>query len=127
MSRPRKRPRNLAVLRRYDELTPYVQAFAQAKLNLLFFIGEAGLQKSRQLRQAVGFCGLWLEGHVTPFRAYLELYRHRNELVVIDDADGLTADRDGVRLLKCLCQTEVRKTVSWHSSTPRLEQEGVPT
>ena len=127
MRRSRKRPRNIAILHLYDQLTPYVQAFAQSKLNLLVIIGEAGLQKSRQLRQAVGSGGLWLEGHVTPFQMYIELYRHRDELVILDDADELAKIREGVRLLKSLCQTDARKTVSWHSSTPKLEQEGVPT
>jgi hypothetical protein len=37
---------------------------------------------------------------------YAKLYRHKDEFVVIDDVDALYADRSGVRLLKCLCQTE---------------------
>ena len=36
-----------------------------------------------------------------------KLYRHRDQFVVIDDVDALYADRSGVRLLKCLCQTEI--------------------
>jgi hypothetical protein len=129
MTKSRKRPRNAIVLRRYAELAPFVTAFAQGKLNLLFVIGEAGLQKSRCVRSAVAAAGaksLSLEGHVTPFQMYLDLHAHRDELVVLDDADGLAGSREGVRLLKCLCNTEARKTISWHSSTPRLEQEGVP-
>ena len=46
---------------------------------------------------------------------YVKLYRHRDEFVVIDDVDALYADRSGVRLLKCLCQTEEEKAVAWHS------------
>ena len=46
---------------------------------------------------------------------YAKLYRHRDEFVVIDDVDALYADRSGVRLLKCLCQTEEEKAVAWHS------------
>jgi hypothetical protein len=37
---------------------------------------------------------------------YAKLYRHRDQFVVIDDVDALYADRSGLRLLKCLCQTE---------------------
>jgi len=43
---------------------------------------------------------------------YAKLYRHRDEFVVIDDVDALYADRSGVRLLKCLCQTEEEKAVA---------------
>jgi hypothetical protein len=130
MTNPRKRPRNAIVLRRYEDLDPYVKAFAAGKLNLLFLVGEAGLQKSRCVRRAVeagGDKALHLEGHVTAFEMYRELHAHRDELVLLDDADGLAGSREGIRLLKCLCQTELRKTVSWHSASPKLEAEGIPT
>ena len=119
MGRPRKRPRNLTILRQYAELAPYVQAFAQGKLNLLILIGAAGLEKSRLVRAAVGEDVLWFAGHVTPFQLYLDLYRHQEALVGIDDADNLTADRDGLLLLKGLCQTETPKTIAWHSAARR--------
>ena len=40
--------------------------------------------------------------------------------------DGLYADRSGVRLLKCLCQTEEEKSVAWHSDARSLEKYGIP-
>ena len=51
----------------------------------------------------------WIEGNATPFGMYAKLYRHRDQFVVIDDVDALYADRSGVRLLKCLCQTDPRE------------------
>jgi hypothetical protein len=45
--------------------------------------------------------------------------------LVLDDVDGLYADRSGIRLLKALCQTEPRKTLSWHTATPILMRRGV--
>src|SRR3954471_20779827 len=57
---------------------------------------------------------------------YVRLYRHRDQFVVIDDVDALYADRSGVRLLKCLCQTEEEKTVAWHSDARSLERQGIP-
>ena len=57
----------------------------------------------------------WIEGNATPFGMYVKLYWHRDQFVVIDDVDALYADRSGVRLLKCLCQTEEAKSVAWHS------------
>jgi hypothetical protein len=45
---------------------------------------------------------------------------------VIDDVDSLYADRSGVRLLKCLCQTEDDKTVAWHSDARSLERQRIP-
>ena len=68
----------------------------------------------------------WIEGNATPFGMYVKLYRHRDQFVVIDDVDALYADRSGVRLLKCLCQTEEEKAVAWHSDARSLERQGIP-
>ncbi len=57
---------------------------------------------------------------------YATLYKHRDEYVVIDDVDALYADRSGVRLLKCLCQTEEAKAMAWHSDARSLERQGIP-
>jgi len=46
--------------------------------------------------------------------------------MVLDDVDGLYADRAGIRLLKALGQTEATKTVSWQSDAPTLDRRGVP-
>jgi hypothetical protein len=45
---------------------------------------------------------------------------------VLDDVDGLYADRGGVRLLKALGQTERTKTLSWQSAAPTLQRGGIP-
>ena len=53
-------------------------------------------------------------------------YRHRDELVVIDDVDSLYSSRNSIRLLKCLCQTEEEKRLAWHSAATGLKREGIP-
>jgi hypothetical protein len=68
----------------------------------------------------------WIEGNATPFGMYVKLYRHRDQFIVIDDVDALYADRSGVRLLKCLCQTEEEKSVAWHTDARSLERQGIP-
>ncbi len=78
------------------------------------------------MRAALDGKGCWIEGNATPFGMYAKLYRHRDEFVVIDDVDALYADRSGVRLLKCLCQTEEEKAVAWHSDARTLERQGIP-
>src|SRR5262249_36097901 len=91
--------------------------------------GERGLAKSRTVRSLLSELGepaCWIEGNATPFGMYERLYRHRDHYVVIDDVDSLYADRSGVRLLKCLCQTEEEKTVAWHSDARSLERRGIP-
>jgi hypothetical protein len=110
----------------YDQLDQYLQAFAQGHFHLLILIGAGGLAKSRSVRATLNGAACWIEGNATPFGMYAKLYRHRDQFVVIDDVDGIYADRSGVRLLKCLCQTEKEKAVAWHSDARGLERQGVP-
>ena len=100
----------------YDELHRFVQAFADGHLNLLILVGSAGIAKSQSVRRAVGEGACWIEGNATPFGIYTQLYKHRGELIVIDDVDSLNTDRSAVRLLKCLCQTDPEKSIAWHSA-----------
>ena len=116
MTRSWEPPQGAMILRSYRELDQFVGAFAEGLLNLLVLIGRPGVQKSQAVKAALGGRARWIDGSVTAFGLYHELYRHRDRPVVIDDVDGLYADRAAVRLLKCLCQTEPRKRLGWHSA-----------
>ena len=122
-----EKPENSITVETYAELAEYVRAFAEGHLNLLIVIGRAGLQKTHMIRGALdreSVC--WLEGNGTPFAIYCELWRHRNEPVVIDDIDAIYRDKAAVRLLKCLCQTDDHKTVAWHSDAKTLHRDSIP-
>jgi hypothetical protein len=110
----------------YTALEQYVRAFAAGYLNLLLLFGPPGVGKSRCVRQALGSQVCWLSGQATPLGIYLQAYQHRHQPLVLDDLDGLYADRSGIRLLKALCQTERTKTLGWHTTAPVLERQGVP-
>src|SRR5208283_3689539 len=124
--RHRGHPHKVLHLSTYDRLEAYLRAFAQGHFNLLILVGAGGLAKSRSVRSVLNGKACWIEGNATPFGMYVKLYRHRDQFVVIDDVDALYADRSGVRLLKCLCQTEEEKSVAWHSDARSLERQGVP-
>jgi hypothetical protein len=119
-------PPKVLHLTSYDRLEAYLGAFAQGHFNLLILVGSGGLAKSRSVRAALNGKACWIEGNATPFGMYIKLYRHRDQFIVIDDVDALYADRSGVRLLKCLCQTEEEKSVAWHSDARSLERQGIP-
>jgi len=108
----------------YIELERYVRAFADGHLNLLMVFGNPGVGKSRSVRQALAGPVCWIGGQATAFGIFLEAYRHRHEPLVLDDVDALYADRNGVRLLKALCQTEKTKTLSWQSSLTKSSAAG---
>jgi hypothetical protein len=110
----------------YSDLEKIVQAFARGDLNLLILLGSHGLGKSRIVHQALPGPVCWLDGNSSTFGLYCALWRHRHQPVVLDDLDGLYASRDGVRLLKCLTQSEPEKRVSWHTDAPTLARDGIP-
>jgi hypothetical protein len=126
MPRSKSLPPHALCLPTYAELEQYVAAFAQGHLNLLLIVGPPGVGKSRCIRRAlVGPAG-WISGQASPLGIYMQAFVHRDQPLVLDDVDGLYADRDGVRLLKALAQSEPRKSLSWQTHTPILDRHDVP-
>jgi hypothetical protein len=120
------RPDGAFYLSTYVRLHQYLHAFAKGHINLLILVGQPGIAKSRTVRETLGPDICWIEGNATPFGMYEKLYRHRGRFVVIDDVDSLYADKSGIRLLKCLCQTEDEKSVAWHTDASGLERHNIP-
>ncbi len=124
---PRKRARSAITVTEYAELDRWAAGFARGSYNLLVVVGPPGTGKTRAFKDALAAVPhLWLDTQVTPIYVFIEVYRHLNQHVLIDDVDSLHTDRPGVRLLKSLCQTERVKALSWLTATPILEQEEVP-
>ena len=122
----RRKPEHMIPVRTYTELHAYLSAFSAGHLNLLILLGGPGLSKSRSVRRFAGKNACWIEGNATAFGMYMALWKHKDKLVVVDDVDNLYSDRNAIRLLKCLCQTDPVKQIAWHSGSSRLEREGVP-
>ncbi len=120
----------MLTLRTYRELDRVVNVFAGGGYNLFVLLGNPGHAKSRTMRSSVEASGepfVWIRNTVSAFRLYLDLYKNRHaKLLVIDDVDSFYSDRNLVRLLKCLCETEELKQLAWHTDAARLEKEGVP-
>ena len=110
----------------YRELEAFVDAFANGHLNLLIIYGRPGVGKSSAVRKRVGERAFTINGTASPFGIYIAAYRHRDEPIVLDDIDGLTANPQGVRLLKALSQTDPEKTVSWETQAAALDREELP-
>ena len=98
MAASAKMPPHALRLVTYAELDAYVRAFAAGHLHLLLLFGPPGVGKSRCLRHALDPRAGWLSGQATPLGIYLEAYAYRHQPLVLDDVDGLYADRSGIRL-----------------------------
>lgn len=126
MAKSKSLPERVLRLTTYDELERYAQAFAEGHLNLLVICGTAGVGKSQTFKRAVGGKACWIDGNATAFGVYLQAYAHRDQPIVLDDVDGLYRERNGVRLLKALGQTDQFKSLSWQSDAPTLARNGIP-
>lgn len=107
------------VLTAYDDLISRGLAFAEGAYGLLVVSGGPGLSKTTILKTAVesvagnDFC--LVEANASAYATYCRLWRNRNKLVLLDDADGMLDTPQGRRLLKQLCQTEQWRRVSWET------------
>ncbi len=119
-------PSDAIVVTTYQEFEAIVSAFSAGHINLLLIIGQHGLGKGRTVRGKLSGDVCWIQGNATAFGMYLKLYQYRDRFVVINDVDALHADRNGIRLLKSLCDTEPEKTLAWPTAARDLIREGVP-
>ncbi len=124
--RGRRASKNVLIAKTYDQLATLVQAAAGWHIKLLILVGRPGCGKSQIVRAAFGPNDLYLHGRVTPMRMYIRLYEHRDQAFILDDLDSLIADPLGLGLLLDLCSTDGERTVSWQTTSDKLEKEGVP-
>lgn len=121
----KKVPWGANVITTYAGLAREMDAFAHCERNLLIVVGPPGTAKSTAGRQYLGDARI-IEGGATPYRLYMELYKHRDLPVVLDDADKVFRNRDGVFLLKLLTQTDGVKTIQWNSNALEIRMGELP-
>ena len=113
---------------RYAELKELYEAYAVGKINLLVVQGAPGLGKGKGLKAALeGKGGLYVKGYRTPLKFHLELYRHKDKPVAIDDADDFLNTKKLREQVKHLTETDPYKKIDYGSTTKILVQMGVPS
>jgi len=122
-------PQDAIVVRKYGDLFRYLRKFAAGELGLMLLLGRHGTGKTENVRTTLRIGAmsdvssndserpLYVEGHARPFGLYQQLWRHRDQPVVLDDLDKLYANADCVRLLKPLCNNGRTKEVAWLTKT----------
>jgi hypothetical protein len=115
------------LLTTYDDLVSTAVPFAQEKIPLMVLIGTPGLAKSKILEQACkGRPVLSVSGKKSPFDLFIDLHRHLDQPVILDDVDTLLEKDEGKVLLRQLTETTDIKPLSWGSQTARLSQLNPP-
>jgi hypothetical protein len=119
-------PDGAEVVRTYAEYGQFVESFFRGHYQLLILVGRPGLSKSFEFEQRLGRAGHLIRGWAAPLQAYIEAYRHRNKLLVFDDAEVLWKRPGGRILIRSLAEHRSRKHVQWRSTTRELSSQGIP-
>jgi hypothetical protein len=125
--RTRKVPRGARHLRTYMELESYLLHFVRGLYPFLWIVGRPGIQKTCSLQAAVRGrpCYYRKAGQLRPLQFYLDLYSHRGQPVLLDDAEHLLDETVGAKLISALGETLPGKLISYGSTTRALGD--VPT
>lgn len=124
MTRPTARRREPPEIDHWKNLKDYVLATAQGYNQSLFVIGEGGIGKTETVLRTLRDNNqpyAHFKTFSTPLELYSYLYNHREDLVVMDDMEGILDNKKSVSILKsCLWGYEGRREVQYLSSTDRL-------
>ena len=111
----------------YSDLRRLARKFADSQVNLMLLIGRPGLMKTETFKHACrGKPALVVSGKKAPLDLYMDLYAHRNQLVVLDDVEPLLDNKDGQVLIRGLTETTEVKRISWGTRTPILDKKSKP-
>jgi hypothetical protein len=129
-------PPDAEIVRTYDALREFEDAFFNAEFYFLLVVGRPGLSKSwefeerclpRKGRDGTEFSvAHYIKGNITPIEAYKLAYQHRNKLLIFDDGERFWADSCGRYLIRDLTECKPRKTANWRTANKDLEREGIP-
>jgi hypothetical protein len=100
---------------------------AAGKIPAVMVVGPPGQGKTQTLMEAIGKRPhLPRRGRLSALCLYEDLYRHRDQLVVLDDTAEMLKDRNVQELLRDLSESTKTKRISWRTQSKILEEKGIP-
>lgn len=124
------------IMTRFDVYHKMCVAATEDAITALIVSGAAGIGKSYTAEWALDYAkenkGIRfkiIRGAVNALDLYEQAFRYCNprEVIVLDDADRIFDDEDGLNLLKCLLDTSVERKVNWMTDHPRFKgQDALP-
>lgn len=119
---------------RFEVINMLSHASCLGQIRSLIISGPAGLGKSYTVERAIenydpaGNRTITAKGFVRPTGLYLLLhqFRHKGDVIVLDDADSIFADQDALNILKAACDTSKKRTISWRAETRMTDDNGDP-
>lgn len=110
----------------YSTYRKFVDAFFQGHYQLLFVMGRPGLGKSKEFETHSSGKAHLIKGWTAPLQVFIDIFGHRDEPLVFDDAESLWKKEGGRILLRSLCEHQSPKQIQWLSTAKELAKTGVP-
>lgn len=101
---------------------------ASKRFHSTYIYGETSCGKTYQVEKALKESGIkahFITTHVTPLALYVFLYKHRKEVVVLDDLDNLTDSMLAI-LKAALWEVDGKRQISWLTSSNSLADQQIP-
>lgn len=118
------------IMSRFTVYNKMCIAATEDAITALIVSGAAGIGKSYTAEWALDYAkentGIRykiIRGAVNALDLYEQAFHYSNprEVIVLDDADRIFDDEDGLNLLKCLLDTSVERKVNWMTDHPRFK------
>lgn len=118
----------------FDSLTLLSEASANLKIRSMIVAGSPGMGKTYEVIKAMkaksrdnrNFYFHQVKGTISPIALYIELYRARHGVLVLDDADEAFTDSESLQLLKAATESSKTRPISYRKLSMALEAEGIP-
>jgi hypothetical protein len=115
------------VLTTYSELRQTAEKFVEGRIPLMVLVGSPGVGKTQILEAACsGVPFLKVDGKKAPLDLFVDLHRHLDQPVILDDVDTLLDNKDAQVLIRQLTDTKLVKSVSWGTRTTILDTLNPP-
>jgi hypothetical protein len=119
---------------RFSVLSRLTHGAVNGNIRSLVVSGAPGVGKSYTVENILKNSGVSHEvisGGISAVHLYKLGYRMRKpgSVIVLDDSDSVFTDEEAINILKAMCDTSVKRKISWLKDSPSLRQEdeNIPT
>lgn len=118
------------IIERFGALEKLVTLAAKGDIPVLVVPGAPGIGKTyrtNRVLKALGTEYVTINGTISPVELFKLGYHYRakGKVILMDDADKLLRDEDGVNILKALTDSGDKRIVSWKKDSASLADDGV--
>lgn len=115
---------------KFGSLALLSEAAANLKIRAMVVAGSPGTGKTFEVTKAVeskkSLYYTHIKGTISAIALYIELYRSRDGVVILDDSDESFTDPESIQLLKAAMESTKNRKISYRKLSMALEAEGIP-